>query len=132
MSSFCALLAFSPRPRYTGRNFRKKAERTWHETRIASTTGASSNGPSASPFLYYALLCLYTGSAEASEAGFLAVLIIALLIDAVAYACYLFFLSKAEENMGKLWFAFILAYVLASSDKLAIVWQMLAANAGTH
>ena len=76
-------------------------------------------------FLYYALLCLY-------EAGFLAVLIIALLIDAVAYACYLFFLSKAEENMGKLWFAFILAYVLASSDKLAIVWQMLAANAGTH
>ena len=75
-------------------------------------------------FLYYALLCLYT--------GFLAVLIIALLIDAVAYACYLFFLSKAEENMGKLWFAFILAYVLASSDKLAIVWQMLAANAGTH
>ena len=64
--------------------------------------------------------------------GFLAVLIIALLIDAVAYACYLFFLSKAEENMGKLWFAFILAYVLASSDKLAIVWQMLAANAGTH
>ena len=83
-------------------------------------------------FSYYALLCLYTGSAEASEAGFLAVLIIALLIDAVAYACYLFFLSKAEENMGKLWFAFILAYVLASSDKLAIVWQMLAANAGTH
>lgn len=83
-------------------------------------------------FLYYALLCFYTGSAEASEAGFLAVLIIALLIDAVAYACYLFFLSKAEENMGKLWFAFILAYVLASSDKLAIVWQMLAANAGTH
>ena len=83
-------------------------------------------------FSYYALLCLYTGSAEASEAGFLAVLIIALLIDAVAYACYLFFLSKAEENMGKLWFAFILAYVLASSDKLAIVWQMLAASAGTH
>ena len=83
-------------------------------------------------FSYYALLCLYTGSAEASEAGFLAVLIIALLIDAVAYARYLFFLSKAEENMGKLWFAFILAYVLASSDKLAIVWQMLAANAGTH
>ena len=67
-----------------------------------------------------------------AKAGFLAVLIIALLIDAVAYACYLFFLSKAEENMGKLWFAFILAYVLASSDKLAIVWQMLAANAGTH
>ena len=33
-------------------------------------------------FSYYALLCLYTGSAEASEAGFLAVLIIALLIDA--------------------------------------------------
>ena len=112
--------------------FQKKAERTWHETRIASTTGASSKWPFCVTFSYYALLCLYTGSAEASEAGFLAVLIIALLIDAVAYACYLFFLSKAEENMGKLWFAFILAYVLASSDKLAIVWQMLAANAGTH
>ena len=67
-----------------------------------------------------------------SYAETIASLIIALLIDAVAYACYLFFLSKAEENMGKLWFAFILAYVLASSDKLAIVWQMLAANAGTH
>ena len=88
--------------------------------------------PFCATFLYYALLCLYTGSAEASEAGFLAVLIIVLLIDAVAYACYLFFLSKTEENMGKLWFAFILAYVLASSDKLAIVWQMLVANAGTH
>ena len=46
---------------------------------------------------YYALLCLYTGSAEASEAGFLAVLIIALLIDAVAYACYLFFLRQRGE-----------------------------------
>ena len=34
-------------------------------------------------FLYYALLCLYTGSAEASEAGFLAVLIIALLIGMI-------------------------------------------------
>ena len=83
-------------------------------------------------FSYYALLCLYTGPAETSEAGFLAVLITALPIDTVYYACYLVFLSKAEENMGKLWFAFILAYVLASSDKLAIVWQMLAANAGTH
>ena len=83
-------------------------------------------------FLYYALLCLYTGSAEASEAGFHAGRILALLLRADDNACYLFFLSKAEENMGKLWFAFILAYVLASSDKLAIVWQMLAANAGTH
>ena len=85
--------------------------------------------PFCATFLYYSLLCLFTGSAEASEAGFLAVLIIALLIDAVAYACYLFFLSRAEENMGKLWFAFILAYALASSDKLTIVWQMLAARA---
>jgi len=131
MSSFCALLAFSPRPRYTGRNFRKGG------TNMARNTNRIHDWrklkwPFCVTFLYYALLCLYTGSAEASEAGFLAVLIIALLIDAVAYACYLFFLSKAEENMGKLWFAFILAYVLASSDKLAIVWQMLAANAGTH
>ena len=131
MSSFCALLAFLSRPRYTGRNFRKDG------TNMARNTNRIHDWrklkwPFCVTFSYYALLCLYTGSAEASEVGFLAVLIIALLIDAVAYACYLFFLSKAEENMGKLWFAFILAYVLASSDKLAIVWQMLAANAGTH
>ncbi len=88
--------------------------------------------PFCATFLYYALICLFTGSAEASEAGFFAVLIIALFIDAVAYACYLFFLSKTEENMGKLWFVFILAYTLASSDKLAVVWQMLTANAGAH
>lgn len=85
--------------------------------------------PFCATFLYYALLCLYTGAAEASEAGFFAVLILALVIDAVAYACYLFFLSRTEENMRKLWFAFILAYVLASYDKLALAWQLLAARA---
>lgn len=83
-------------------------------------------------FILCAPLSLHRLGRGVRSRAFLAVLIIALLIDAVAYACYLFFLSKAEENMGKLWFAFILAYVLASSDKLAIVWQMLAANAGTH
>lgn len=88
--------------------------------------------PFCATFLYYALLCLFTGAAEASEAGFFAVLILALVIDAVAYACYLFFLSRDAEDMGKLWFAFLLAYAFASADKLAIAWQMLTANAGAH
>lgn len=80
-------------------------------------------------FSYYAVICLITGTAEASEAGFLGVLIVALVIDAVAYACYLFFLSPAEENMDKLWFVFILAYLLTTAEQLGILWQMLSERA---
>lgn len=80
-------------------------------------------------FLYYAVISLITGTAEAGEAGFLAVLVLALAIDAFAYACYLFFLSREEENMEKLWFVFILAYVLVTSEQLGILWQMLSAHA---
>lgn len=80
-------------------------------------------------FLYYAVISLLTGTAEAGEAGFFAVLLLALAIDVFAYCCYLFFLSRDEENMEKLWFVFILAYVLATSEQLGIVWQMLAARA---
>lgn len=80
-------------------------------------------------FLYYAVISLLTGTAEAGEAGFLAVLLLALAIDVFVYCCYLFFLSRDEENMEKLWFVFILAYVLATSEQLGIVWQMLSARA---
>lgn len=85
--------------------------------------------PFCASFLYYAVICLVTGTAETSEAGFASVLILALLIDAVAYGCYIFFLSRTEENMDKLWFVFILAYLLATSEQLGIVWQMLTARA---
>ena len=80
-------------------------------------------------FLYYALICLLTGTAEASEVGFASVLILALVIDAVAYSGYIFFLSRDEENMSKLWFVFVLAYVLATTEQLSLLWQMLAARA---
>lgn len=80
-------------------------------------------------FLYYALICLLTGTAEASEIGFASVLALALIVDAFAYGCYLFFLSRYEENMNKLWFVFILAYALVSYEQLGILWQMLAARA---
>ncbi len=85
--------------------------------------------PFIATFLYYSLLCLFTGTAEASELGFASVLILSLVIDAVAYACYLFFLSKNEENMNKLWFVFILAYVLSTLEQLQIAWQMLVTRA---
>ena len=81
-------------------------------------------------FLYYALISLFTGTAGADEAGFVAVLAIALFVDAFAYFCYCFFLCRYEENMQKLWFVFILAYVLVTVDQLGIVWQMMQQRAG--
>lgn len=80
-------------------------------------------------FIYYAVISLFTGTAEASEAGFLAVLALALLIDLFAYGCYCFFLSRDTEDMNKLWFVFILAYTLTTIDQLEILWQMLSARA---
>lgn len=85
--------------------------------------------PFTATFVVYALLCLVTGTAEQSETGFFAVLSVSLLVGAVAYACYLFCLSRQEENMGKLWFVFILAYVLVSYEQLGILWQMMTAYA---
>ena len=79
-------------------------------------------------FLYYSILSLYTGMAEASEEGFFAMLIVVLIVDAVAYFCYCFFLSKNEENMQRLWFVFILAHVLVSTEQLSILWQMMTAH----
>ena len=76
-------------------------------------------------FLYYSILSLYTGMAEQSGEGFLAMFAIVLIVDAVAYLCYCFSLSKNEENMQKLWFVFVLAYVLVTTDQLSILWQMM-------
>ena len=76
-------------------------------------------------FLYYSILSLYTGMAEQSGEGFLAMFTIVLIVDAVAYLCYCFFLSTDAEDMQKLWFVFILAYVLVSTEQLSILWQMM-------
>ena len=38
------------------------------------------------------------------------------------------FYCKKEENMQKLWFVFILAYVLISTQQLSILWQMMTAH----
>ena len=81
--------------------------------------------PFTATFLYYAILSLVTGLADQSAEGFLAMFSVVLLIDAVAYFCYCFFLSKDAEDMQKLWFVFILAYVLVSTEQLSIFWQMM-------
>lgn len=83
-------------------------------------------------FLYYSLLSLFTGVAEWSETGFVSVLGIALLIDAVAYISYCFFLSRDREDLQKLWFVFILAYLLTTTEQLGIVWQRLSDYAAAH
>lgn len=83
-------------------------------------------------FLYYSLLSLFTGVAEWSETGFVSVLGIALLIDAVAYISYCFFLSRDREDLQKLWFVFILAYLLATTEQLGIVWQRLSDYAAAY
>ena len=81
--------------------------------------------PFTATFLYYSLLSLYTGTAEQSEQGFLVMFLTVLIVDAVAYFSYCYFLCKKEENMQKLWFVFILAYVLISTQQLSILWQMM-------
>ena len=53
-------------------------------------------------FLYYSLLSLYTGTAEQSEDGFLTMFLTVLIVDAVAYLSYCYFLCKKEEDMSKL------------------------------
>ena len=84
--------------------------------------------PFTATFLYYSLLSLYTGTAEQSEQGFLVMFLTVLIVDAVAYFSYCYFLCKKEENMQKLWFVFILAYVLISTQQLSILWQMMTAR----
>ncbi len=86
--------------------------------------------PFTATFLYYALICLFTGTAEQNEMGFAMVLMTTLIVDAVAYACYIFFLSRWEENMPKLWFVFILAFGAVSYPELTILWEMMQQRAG--
>lgn len=86
--------------------------------------------PFTATFLYYSLLSLFTGAAEWSETGFYAMIVVVLIVDTVAYLGYCFFLSKNEENMQKLWFIFILAYVLVSAEQLGVLWQMMQQHAG--
>ena len=93
-----------------------------------SPDGRRLMGPSTSTFLYYSLLSLYTGTAEQSEQGFLVMFLTVLIVDAVAYFSYCYFLCKKEENMQKLWFVVILAYVLISTQQLSILWQMMTAH----
>lgn len=81
-------------------------------------------------FLYYALICLFTGTVDQSETGFLMVLLTALIVDVVAYVCYVFFLSRYEENLQKLWFVFILAFGAVSYPELTILWEMMQKQAG--
>ena len=88
--------------------------------------------PFTATFLYYSLLSLYTGTAEQSEQGFLIMFLTVLIVDAVAYFSYCYFLCKKEENMQKLWFVFILAYVLISTQQLSILWQMMTAHVTVH
>ena len=75
--------------------------------------------PFTATFLYYSLLSLYTGTAEQSEQGFLVMFLTVLIVDAVAYFSYCYFLCKKEE---------ILAYVLISTQQLSILWQMMTAH----
>ena len=78
-------------------------------------------------FLYYALLSLFTGYSEAGEAGFLSVLIVALLVDAFAYFLYCFVLSREKDDMHKLWYVFLLVYALLTVPQLRALWGRLRA-----
>ena len=116
-------------PRYAILKKTQKMEKSMAQRKNRIHDWRKLKWPFTASFLYYALICLLTGTAEASEAGFASVLILALVIDAVAYSGYIFFLSRDEENMSKLWFVFVLAYVLATTEQLSLLWQMLAARA---
>lgn len=99
-------------------NQKKQRIHDWHKLKWPFTV----------TFLYYSLISLFTGVADWSETGFYAMFVIVLIVDAVAYLGYCFFLSKNEENMQKLWFVFIVAYVLVSSEQLGILWQRITAH----
>lgn len=54
--------------------------------------------PFTATFLYYSLLSLYTGTAEQSEQGFLVMFLTVLIVDAVAYFSYCYFLCKKRRT----------------------------------
>ena len=103
-------------------NQKKNRVHDWHNLKWPFTV----------TFLYYSLLSLFTGVAEWSDVGFVSVLGIVLIIDAVAYLSYCFFLSRDEENMQKLWFVFIIAHILTTTEQLSIVWKWLSAYAAAR
>ncbi|MBQ9648247.1 MAG: hypothetical protein IJV43_07815 [Oscillospiraceae bacterium] len=80
-------------------------------------------------FLYYSLLMLVTGSAEASEIGFAGVLGLALLMDAAIYFFYCFFLSRDGDDPNKLWAVFVLFYGLLTLPQLQALWELMKAHA---
>lgn len=82
-------------------------------------------------FLYYSLLMLVTGSAEASEIGFAGVLGLALLMDAAIYFFYCFFLSRDGDDPNKLWAVFVLFYGLLTLPQLQALWELMQAHAVT-
>ena len=82
-------------------------------------------------FCYYALLSLLTGYSGAGEIGFVAVLALALGLDAVLYAFYCFLLSRDRDDINKLWAVFILFYGLLTIPQLQTLWEMMKARAVT-
>ena len=82
-------------------------------------------------FCYYALLSLLTGYSDAGEIGFVAVLALALGLDAVLYAFYCFLLSRDRDDINKLWAVFILFYGLLTIPQLQTLWEMMKTHAVT-
>lgn len=87
--------------------------------------------PFTATFLYYALLMLVTGSAEASKVGFLGVLGLSVGLDAILYLFYCFLLSRRCDDISKLWAVFILFYGLLTIPQLQALWEMMKAHAVT-
>ena len=83
-------------------------------------------------FLYYSLISLFTGTSDLGEQGFINVFLSALVLDAVAYFSYCNFLSKNEEDERRLWFVFIMAYLLATVDQPNVVWGWLSSYAAAR
>ena len=83
-------------------------------------------------FLYYSLISLFTGTSDLGEQGFINVFLSVLVLDAVAYFSYCNFLSKNEEDERRLWFVFIMAYLLATVDQLNVVWGWLSSYAAAR
>lgn len=87
--------------------------------------------PFTATFVYYALLMLVTGAAEAGETGFLGVLGLAAGLDAVLYLFYCFFLSRDRDDIRRLWAVFLLFYGLLTVPQLQTLWELMKARAVT-
>lgn len=101
---------------------RKQRIHDWHKLKWPFTVS----------FLYYSLISLFTGISDWSAQGFAAVMVTVLLIDAVAYFSYCYFLCKNEEDERRLWFVFLMAYLLATVDQLGVVWGWLSSYAAAR